>query len=554
MGVLMTTLTQEQITEWLNDDNAIRGTLIEVQVLPNGSSTEITRYLSTFGFTTSPTDTPSNTTYDSLLAGGIRFTERLDIMGSGSLSVGDIEIINTTGELDSWIHDTWANRRIKAFVGDVTWSRDKFFQVFDGIVVDIDSRNPNSLSLKLRDKMQALNTPISELNYSDIYPYPNSANLSPHYDPTDVNNTVPDLAIPMAFGEIHNATPVLIDPGNLVYIVNYGPINGIIEVRDNGIPLTYPTAYSIDAAKGTIKMNYQPMGVLTVSFQGDSAVGYKDTCASLIKRLVTGFGKVVPNPTTGTPTTRTGPVVPGSSPPIGAPVITPSPERFVDGVDIDSSNFANFESANTQPMGVYVPSKENLLTTIQNLARSVGGALSPGRDGKLRLLKLESPPTGVPFIIEDHMYKLESLQITNRTLVIGAIKLGYNKNWTVEQNLLTNIPPEHRKLFAEDISTIGVFNADTLSKYKLTSLPALEETYLITQQAASVEANRRLDLWSQPHTIYKIIGFSPLFDLKIGDTVQLTNWRYGLETGKLGTVVSLQPNWTTATVEVEIFI
>jgi len=550
----MTTLTTQQITDWLNDDTAIRGTLIEVQVLPNGSGSDITRYLSTFGYTTSPTDSPSNITYDSLLMGGIRFTERMDIMGSGSLAVGDIELNNLSGELDPWINDVWANRKVKAFVGDAKWSRDKFIQIFEGIVVDIDSRNPNTISLKIRDKMQALNTPITELNYSDIYPYPGSSNLTAHYDPSDVNSITPDLALPMTFGEVHNVTPVLIDPGNLVYIVNYGSISGIIEVRDNGIPLTYPTAYSIDVAKGTIKMNYQPMGVLTVSLQGENATGYKDTCASLIKRLATGFGKVVPNPTTGTPTTRTGTVVPGSIPPIGAPVITPSPERFVDGVDIDTSNFSTFEAANAQPMGVYIPSKENLLTVIQGLAKSIGAALCPTRGGKLRLLKLESPPTGTPFVIEPHMYKLDSLQITNRTSVTGSIKLGYNKNWTVEQNLLTNIPPEHRKMFAESISTIGVFDTTTLDKYKLTGLPQTEETYLITQRDASIEANRRLALWKTPHTIFKIVGLSPLFDLQLGDTISITNPRFGLESGKLGTVVSLQPNWVAATIDVEFFI
>ena len=488
------------------------------------------------------------------MSSGIRFTEKMDIFGSGTMSVGDIEIFNIDGELDSWVLDIWVNREVKAFIGDIRWSRDKFIQVFEGTVSDIDSRNSSTLNIKIRDKLQVLNTPISELNYSDIYPYPNSSNLSPHYDPTDVNNTVPDITIPMIFGEVHNVTPVLIDAANLVYMLNYGKINGIIEVRDNGIPIKTPSGYTIDADKGTIKLNYQPMGTITVSLQGESATGYFDTCATLIKRLVTGFGKVVPNPITGAPTTRTGPVVPGSNPPIGAPVITPHPDRFIDGVDIDTDNFAAFNIDNPQPMGVPIQSKENLLSTITSLSKSIGGCLTTGRDGRLRLIKLESPPKGTPFVIEDYMYKLDSIQITNRTPVVGAVRLGYNKNWTVQQNLLTNIPQEHRKLFAEPISIISVFDSAVLDRYKLTTLPILEETYLIAQTDATREANRRLSLWSESHTIFKISGFSPLFELKIGDTIYITNPRYGLKDGKLGTIVSLQPNSANLTVELEFFV
>ncbi len=555
----MTTLTPEEVTAWLEDPAAIRGTLVEVAVRPFGESTDITRYLSSFGYTTNGADIPAHTAYEAALRGSVKYTERFDITGSGALSVGDIEINNITGEYDSWLNDVWVNRNIKAYVGDIKWSRDKFIQIFDGVVADIDSRNLQSITIKVRDKVQRLNTPISELNYSDIYPYPASSNLTPHYDPTDPNNVVPDLAIPMAFGELHNVTPILVDKANLVYMLNYGTINGIVEVRDNGIPLVLNKGYTVDVSKGTITMLYSPMGTLTVSVQGDATGTYSNTAASLIRKLVISYGKVVPNPTTGAPTTRSGTMIPGSSPPIGYPIVTPSPDRFVEGTDIDTANFDAFNSANTQPLGVYVPSKENLLSTCQWLANSVGASLCLTRSGKLKLLKLSSPPVGTPIVISKDMYKFGSLQIVDRTNVSGAIKLGYNKNWTVEANLLTDIPVEHRRIFAEEWSTIGVFNSTAITTYKLTGLPAQENTLLLTQYDAAIEAARRLSLWSVPHTIYKVTGTSVLLDLQLGDPVQLIGSRYGLTgaTGVgVGTVISLQPNWSTgvASVDVEIFI
>jgi hypothetical protein len=553
---IMTILTNAEVTDWLNNEYAIRGTLVEVTVNVGGS--DITRYLSTFPYTTGSVDTPANTCYDSIVTKGLSYTEALDFSGAGSLSIGDIELINHDGEYDDWLNDVWVNKTIKAYVGDVTWPRNKFIQIFDGVVAGIDSKNSRTLNIKIRDKLQRLNTPISELNYSDVYPYPDSTNLTPAYNPADVNSIVPDVALPVTFGEVHNVTPILIDPGNLVYLLHYGPISGVIEVRDNGIPLNSGgTAYTVNTTLGTLKMLYRPMGQLTVSLQGDNAGGYRNTVASVIKRLVTGYGKVVPNPSTGTPTTRSGTIIPGSSPPIGYPVVTPSPDRFVDGTDIDTANFSAFDATNTQPIGFYAPSKENLLSTCQSLAYSVGASLTTTRLGKLKLLKLVSPPVGTPFIIDTSMYKYDSVQISSITEVVGAIKLGFNKNWTVEQNLQTDIPPDHRRMFAEDWSTVSVFDADTISKYKLTGLPFKQDTELQVQSDAAVEANRRLNLWKTPHPIYKISGFTPLLDLQLGDPVQLVCPRYNLTgaTGVgLGTVVYLQPNWSTGTVEVGVFI
>jgi hypothetical protein len=547
----MTTLSSVEITAWLNNESAIRGTLIEVDVLVSG--VETTRYLSTFPYTTAPTDTPANTYYDPIVSRGVSYTESMDYTGSGSGSMlaGDIELNNFSGEYDSWLNDVWTNRNIRAYIGDVSWTRDKFIQILDGVLVGIDSKNPNVLNLKIREKLQRLNTPISEINYSDIYPYPDHVNTTPHYDPSDPNSTVPDVFMPHAFGEVHNITPVLIDPARVKYSLSYMGNIGVIEVRDNGIPLREED-YEVDTARGILTLKYLNAGTITVSLRGSLAY----SAPSLIKNLVQYTGKVVPNPVTGGPTTRsTTNLIPNTG--IGFPIITPSPDRFVDGVDIDSANFDNMISSNSQVVGLFVSQKENLLSTCQALAASIGASMVTTRSGKLRLVKLASPPTGTPFVIDTSMYKYNSLQIIDRTEILGAIKLGFNKNWTVQKELKTNIPPKHKEMFAEEWSTVSVFNPTALSQHKLTGLPVVQNTHLQVLSDANVEANRRLQLWSQQHTVYKISGFSPLLDLQIGDTVQLVGPRYGL-TGALGiglgTVVMLQPNWTTATVEVGIFI
>jgi hypothetical protein len=151
-------VTDTQFLAWLKQHDAIRCVLIEVNVKSGG--VETTRYLSNKGYTTSSTDTPANTNYKPVIAGGIKFNETLSIDGNASLSWGDIEIDNNSGDRDSWFDDVWANRAIRVFIGDVRWPRSDFRLVFDGIVAQFDTKARNRFNLKVSDKMQRLNTPV----------------------------------------------------------------------------------------------------------------------------------------------------------------------------------------------------------------------------------------------------------------------------------------------------------------------------------------------------------------------------------------------------------
>src|SRR5205814_5682159 len=120
---------------WLANPAAVRVALFEVQVKSSGSLT--TRFLSTQAFVTAPTDSPANQYYDPVITTGIQFTEQLAIDGSGSFSIGDIEIINFTGERDTWLDDVWDNQPIQAWIGDPSWSRADFQMIFNGVVATI---------------------------------------------------------------------------------------------------------------------------------------------------------------------------------------------------------------------------------------------------------------------------------------------------------------------------------------------------------------------------------------------------------------------------------
>lgn len=489
-------MTDADFQTWLKSSSAVRCVLIEVGVLSGG--VETARYLSNKGYVTGAADTPANTGYQPIAEGGIKVSERISLDGAASLTYGDIELDNTDGVRDSWLNDVWANRSIKVYLGDMRWPRADFQQIFNGVVSDIDSRTRNRLNLKLRDKLQRLNTPVSETKLGGA-----------------TENA--DRLIPLTLGECHNVEPLLADPATELYQVHGGAIEDIIEVRDEGVPVSVTK----QVASGTFTLDQSAEGLITASVQGDKPTAYSNTVADLVQRLATGYGHAT--------------------------------ERFTND-DIDAANFSAFATANPQPVGLYVGDRANVLECCTRLAGSVGAQPVMSRAGLLRLLKIELPPSGTPTVITAADMVERSLQISERLEVIAAVKLGYARNWTVQQNLQTGIPASHKDLYAQEWLTVTKSDSAVATTYKLHSEPEMQETCLLVAADADTEAQRRLDLRKVPRTIYRFEGFSQMLTLELGQAVTLTHERFGLAAGVDGMVVGLSPDWMAGRCTVEVLV
>lgn len=483
---------------WLKDPAAVRIVLIEVGVKTAGLET--TRYLSTRPYVSSPTDSPANQFYNPIVTTGIQFTEQLSLDGQGSFNVGDIEIANYNGERDAWLDDIWDNHSIKAWIGDPRWSRADFQMIFNGVVATIGSKSRDVLNLTLRDKLQRLNTPVTDTKIGG----------------SDPNN---DNVVSLSFGEVHNVTPQLSNSVTLEYQVHDSAIERVIEVRDNGKPV------GITATLGTgrFTLNRPSAGEITASIQGDKFGGtYRNTIASLVQRIVTGYGK--------------------------------ASDRF-DSSDIDAANFAAFDTSCPQPVGVYADGRTNVLSLCQELAASVDAQLVMSRLGQLRLIQIKIPGSGTPVVINESQMLERSLKIQSRPYVKGAVMLGFNKNYTVQEGLLTSIPEAHKTLFAMEWLTATAASTTVQADYKLNSAPPQEDTLICKRTDAQPEAQRRLDLWSVPRTVFTFEGTADLLaTLELGGAATIYNRRFGLQNGKTGIVVSLSPNWLNGHVTVGVLV
>jgi len=481
---------------WLKNQNALRCILVEVVARIAG--VETTLYLSTRGYITEAGDAPANINYVPCISGGLQIVETLPLDGTASISYGDIEILNLDGSRDSWLDYVWANRSVKVYIGDVSWARADFQLIFDGILEDIDSKSYDKLNLKIRDKLQRLNGPISETKLG-----------------TGDN---PDSLIPLTFGECCNVTPLLSNPATLEYQVHNGAIERIIEVRDNGVPVT---GFTSSLGIGKFTLTTAPAGTITCSVQGDKPSTYVNTISAIIQRIVKDFGKVS--------------------------------SRFVSG-DLDSTNLSAFESANTQAVGIYLTNRENIITVIQQLAASIGAQAAITREGKLALLRIALPPAGTPTSIGETDILVNSLHIADRPAVIASTKVGYCKNWTVQNNLLTGIPEDHKKLFSEEYLTTTQTDATVVTNYRLDVEPVQRNTLLLVEAEAITEANRELDIYKVPRHIISFDGFPQCLLLTLGQAVTVTHPRFGLAASKTGVIVSLQTDWINFKVTVGVLV
>lgn len=498
-------MTPQKYSEWLSNPTSVYVFLIEAQALIGG--TETTMYLSTEDYNTSPTDTIPNVSYKPIASLGSLFTEQLSLTnGDASISQGQLLLSNIDGSIDGWMQYVWANRPINVYVGDARWPRGDFQRIFTGYVAGIKPVSRTQFNLLMRDKLQQLNTTLTEVKLGG----------------TTQNK---DSIIPVPLGQLHNITPLQEDPAQLTFRVGQTQFKSVIEVRDNGVPLTGTSAPIIDLAHGRIQLVANPAGTITCSIEGDAPGGvYAVTCASLIQYVVTNYGNAA--------------------------------TRFT-SADIDTANFAAFDQANQQIMGDYITDTSNVLNVCRDFASSLGAQISISvTTGLLRIIQLGAPYSSSPRQVTPSCYEERSLEPTDSPDVVAAVKLGFCKNWTVQdQATLPGIPQEHKDLFAEEWLTSTNVDATVQANYKLTGDPAQQDSMLLRRIDADAETQRRVNFWKVPRIVYYFNGLPQLFTLELGDTIQVFHpTRYGMQNGTLGTVISLARDWKARRVKVGFIV
>jgi hypothetical protein len=499
-------MTPAQYNAWLNDPTAIRNVLVEAVANVNGADT--TFYLSVLPYTSSPTDAPASQPYRAVLVrDDIQTTEQLSLSGNATMTVGEVGISNDDGLYDAWLGYVWTNRPVTILFGDVRWARSDYQTIFSGVSSDIGNKSRTSVNLKIRDKLERLNVAISE-----------------HLLGGTTSNQ--GAMVPLALGEVVNVTPLLIDPTTLQYQVNDGAIGGLIEVRDNGVPIANDSlgwgAVVVDAAHGTFRMVSPPAGTITVSLQGDATGGgYVNTVAAIVKRIAMTGGYL--------------------------------DSRFV-ASEIDDVNFSAFDAAHQQPIGISVTGTTNALAVIQQATGALQAQLTCSRAGQLQLKQIDFSSLAPTFDIKPAHMVEHSIFPAARELVQASVRLTFCQNQTPQKNLATSLPAEALSLMGMPNLEATAVDASVKALHRLTTEPAKEDTVLVRRQDALAEAQRRLNIRKVPRTTYQFDGFAPLFQLQMGQAVRLFHPRFNLAAGAAGIVVSMTTKWADGRTTVGVMV
>ncbi|WP_279483404.1 hypothetical protein [Aureimonas sp. SK2] len=447
--------------------------------------------------------------------------------GAAEVDRGEILLNNSDGGLDRLLE--------YAFDGyDLTiWSlpnaRARFGTrqaVFRGTVEQVDV-TWEEIRLRIRTRLAILDKPIQEAVYA-------GTTIAGGMIEAEGDENLKDAPRAILYGAPKLVAPVLVNRFDQVYGVGH-KLSAVRTVRDAGEPLT---------ATG---QDYPTLAALLAS---TIAGGFYATCLAL------GLIRLGPETTQGTITVE---AVEGAAPAdrtAGKVVRRILMERagLVPGVDFLDSDIAALDAANSAEVQFWPgASSVNMLAAISAILDSIGASISPDRLGVFRLVRFDAPK-GEPKRTFTHVEIVEANGTGIQRLATGDSGGGLPaKSITVQHSLnhavmaedslsgsTRETNPDFVAFVTKEWRQEEVKDDATAELHKLA--PKLSfQTLLVDKAAAKAEATRRMALYGRQRDRYDVpVPSRYAGDLDLGDVVRLRLPRFGMDDGKLFTIVGMR--------------
>lgn len=510
-------ITDAQFEAWLQNPASVRVMLVQAES-SNGMYYIGSQYMLIGG-----------NQYLPLLKNPFSITNSISVLDfTSQISFTDIEIANGNGELDSWLNYVWKGKSVKVYIGDASWTdiTSDFRQIFSGVIGNLDARDRNTLNITIRNPLELINTgAVGNVlgNYfqgaivaTNVFDNPNKNSIKP-----------------LVFGEVHNITPLQTDRTYLEYMVCDGAVEQIIEVRDNGVPIPFITtavAGTPAIPAGSFRLRRTPVGTVTCDVQGlkesvNLTTGaleatYQNTVASVIATIMIKYGN---------------------------------------NVTFQKLDLAKFSAVSAHPVGIYITDRFNPFQLCEEIAKGCAMGFSTTSDGKISLIEPRKATAGAGgIIITDSDMLLNSLQISFRNEVSAGTRIGYAKNWTIQNNLLTGIPEEHKAMYSTEYTEVFVTNSTVETTYTAETESPLQSTYLVSTAGAEAVRDAKQAITSVQSTVFSCVVTSKYMGgitnyLVPGTKVNMTSSRFGLNNTP-GVVVSTTPEWFKGTLAIEVLV
>ena len=477
--------------------------------------------VSTLEYTTKPADTPSSTPIPGcLIQPGLM---RRDLFSRGKSggevtpSYGLVEMAHA-GELDFLGGLHVDGRRYTLKIGDTGSALSTFTTVLVATIEQIEIQRTR-VTLRLKDTLKQLDTPVSKNTYA-------GTNGSGAYLEGDVQ--LAGRRKPRVLGHAHNISPVLVNEARLIYQMH----DGVLEAGsyfDNGVGLSRQSDYaSLDDMlnawpdKGCFR-ELPSMGLVRLGLAPASGSG---SLTAWVANYDTGL--------------------PGDA--LKAIALAAGwPADQINAADVTAVN--NAGTANW--VGYFVSGNESAMAVMNDMAVGMGVWFGPDALGMLRMGVLQEPSgSPVASFTDEHIMALERLASDPP---VKSVTVQYDRNWTVQPDLFTNIDPARREWLKTEWRQVTV--ASLLNAMASPLGESLEvQSALVVRDGAEEVAHRLMTMHGTVRERYSVtLRSDQCQSVDLNAVINLQTRRHGLEGGKLFRVIGLQPDYRVNRIDLTLW-
>lgn len=434
----------------------------------------------------------------------------------GRTSIGNIELLIGSGDYDYLNDYIWGGRTFKIYLGAEHFDFSTYRVVVSGVVKNV-SYDKDRFTLTVGGKENLLENKVQE-------------NL--------IGGASSGGGVqPIAYGDIINYSPILVDADRNIYQIHDGTIqlldgpDELIDCFDGGAPLTYagvysditsisvpPGSFAVQAVGAFIRLGAPPAkGVVTVDFRGQ------------IKRE--GISYSIDYLSHATDILRD--------------VLTYRTDLTDDDLDLGSFEYIDTHFRAQYNYSGLILQDETAVDVINYIMRSLSGAWTFTASGKLKIALFERT-SSIGTITEDDIVKISREHTVSPP---WKWKVGYKRNWTVqtEDDFVGSASTERRKgklyeyfyttQLRQDIKDMypdaPVYEIDTCLQISSAEPAVNPAGAFIVRSLANIVNYTPPDTTTYHHPqVYKLITVRQQFRYEVGEMITIIHPRFGLSSGK----------------------
>lgn len=441
--------------------------------------------------------------------------------GKASASWGELTLINGDRMLDAMGNDFFDGRTMTLRVGEQSADIGTFTTVMKSTIASL-ALERERISVRLRDKSVILDKPFSDAKFGGTNALPDGID--------GTADDIKDQYKPRVLGRIALMQPTLVNTSKLIYMVNNGAVDGILNVFDAGVYLSRGADYADQAAMeltepaqgtwracpsiGCFRLGSVAYGQISACVV--EAWDYLDnTAAGLIQRILT--------------------------------------EKGLTSSDWVATDFATLNSKNAGSLGLIVEGGETTASLIDRICQSVGAWWGFDALNRFRVARFDAP-SGTPVATLTDSEILDIERQPEDQLPLWQTTLKADLNYVVQdKKSLAGVVPADRAAWLEQESRDQKAENATVKTQRLLADSTEYDSSLNGISIAQAESARRLALFSVRRDVVTLTLADPVSryaTLDLGAVINLASDTLGYGTGRLMTITRVQVDWQAGTLDI----